>query len=182
MFLQNFLNILLISIFLGTSIAYIFSLDYIFSYFYSFLVMFFPFIFSYLYAEKIYIKPVFRVFIWGMIISLPFTLFKIPFFPVLSLSEFFYYSHGRKIFRTTISSIEIGKINFIFLLCLLLISVFGIIIKNFFLHILPSIIILSLLVPYPNSPGSILFFYNSSLLFFFTLISTIFIIIAFSLY
>ncbi|MEM5830839.1 MAG: hypothetical protein QXO40_01390 [Candidatus Aenigmatarchaeota archaeon] len=178
MFIQNFLAIIIASLFCGISIAYIFSLNYFTSLITSFLVLFFPFIISFLYSEKIYIKPIFKLNIFGMLISIVFIIFKIPFFPILSLEEVYYYSKARKIFENKITSKEIGKVSFIFILTLFIFAIFGIITKSFLLTFLPSILILSFLFPYKNSFGSILFFYSPLYLSFFIISSIIFLIIS----
>lgn len=178
MFIQNFLNIFIASLFVGISFSYIFSLNTFFSCLISFLIFLTSFTISYLYSEKIYVKPIFRLYVLGMLISLIFVLFKIPFFPILSIQDIFYYSRARKLFEIKISSKEIGKVAVIFLAILLFFSIIGIIAKNFLLAILPSVLIISFLVPYPNSFGSILFFYNSFILSFFAIISAIFIILS----
>lgn len=178
MFIQNFLTILIASVFCGVSISYIFSLNYFQSFLISFFILFSSFLISYFYSEKIYVKPAMKLNLFGMIISLIFTFLKIPFFPIISIEEIYYYSRARKIFEKKISSEEIGKIAFIFLLVLLVFSVIGILSKNFLLSFLPSILILSFSIPYRNSFGCTLFFYSLFFFSFFIICSIVFMLIS----
>lgn len=178
-FLQNFLSVLIASLFIGISFAYVFSLEYFLTSFVSFATLFVSFIVSYFFSEKKFIKFKISIYISGMLFSLIFVLFKIPFFPFLSIQEIYYYSRGRKLFETKISSKEVGKIASIFLTLLLFFSVIGVITKNFLLIILPSILILSFLMPYPNSFGAAIFFSNPFYFSFLVVTSIVFIILGF---
>lgn len=180
MFINNFLNIFLTAIFCGISISYIFSINIFLSCIASLSILFLAFFASYLYSEKIYIKPTYRIFLIGMLLSLFLVIFKIPFFPLLSLGDFYYYTRARKIFEYRMTSKEIGEVSFIFLLVLLIISSLGIIFKNFILTFIPSILTISLLTPYPNSFSSALFFYRPQLIPIFLIVSLIFIVLSLS--
>lgn len=178
MFFQNLLTILIASIFLGISFSYIFSTNIFLTLIYSSIILFLSFFISYIFSEKIYIKPIFKLNILGMIISILLLILKIPFFPILSIEEIYYYSKARKIFERKITSKEIGKIALAFLLVLLIFGILGILLKNFLLTFLSSILILSFLFPYKNSLGSILFFYSFFYFSFFLLCSIVFLAVS----
>ncbi|MEM5829945.1 MAG: hypothetical protein QXL82_00305 [Candidatus Aenigmatarchaeota archaeon] len=178
--MRNIINIFIASLFCGISFGYIFSLNFLNSFLLAFGMLFISFLVSYWYSEKSYIKPVFDLFIPGMIISLLLIFFKLPIFPILSIADVYYYAKARKIFERKISSLEIGKIAKIFLLILFLFNIFGILIKNFYISFLSSLLILSFLIPYKNSFGSILFFYDIQFFAIILISSLIFLFISFS--
>lgn len=181
MFIQNYILLFIISIFIGISFGYSFSLNYFFTCILSFFILFISFFITDVFSEKRFIKLKIGLYIPGLLLSVVFLiLFKIPFFPFLLLQEVYYYSRGRKIYEKKISSEEVGKLSAIFLGILLIFSIIGIFFKNFLLVVLPSVLIFSLLIPYSNSFGSALFFYNFFYFAFFFIISVIFIFIGFS--
>jgi len=94
-----------------------------------------------------------------MIISAFFTIFKIPFYPLIYL-EIYYYQKVRKIYAKKVSSEEILKVSKLFIAIIFLFSIVGIILKNSYLAFFSSSLIISLLIPYPNSLGSSIFMHD----------------------
>jgi len=101
MFEENVINFILVSIFCAISLSYIFDINFISSLIITSSVFFISFMITFFLAEKRYIKPIFKLYIPGMIISAFFTIFKIPFYPLIYL-EIYYYQKVRKIYAKKI--------------------------------------------------------------------------------
>ena len=159
MFEENVINFILVSVFCAISLSYIFDINFISSLIITSSVFFISFMITFFFAEKRYIKPVFKPYILGMIISAIFTIFKIPFYPIMYL-EIYYYQKARKMYDKKVSSEEILKVSRLFITTLFLFSILGILLKNPHLAIFSSTLIISLLIPYPNSLGSSIFMHD----------------------
>jgi len=177
MFEENIINFILFSVFCAISLSYIFDLNFINSLIIASSVFFISFMITFYFAEKRYIKPVFKLYIPGMIISAFFTIFKIPFYPLIYL-EIYYYQKVRKIYAKKVSSEEILKISKLFIAIIFLFSIIGIILKNPYLALFSSSLIISLLIPYPNSLGSSIFMHDRMFFAIILLSTLIFILIS----
>jgi len=171
MFKENVINFILVSVFCAISLSYIFDLNFINSLLMTFSIFFVSFFITFYFTEKRYIKPIFKLYVPGMLISALFTFFKIPFYPLIYL-EIYYYQKARKIYDKKVSSEEILKISKLFVAIIFLFSTIGIILKNPYLALFSSSLIISLLMPYPNSLGSSIFMHDR-MFFAIILISTI---------
>jgi len=177
MFEENLLTFILASIFCAISLSYIFDLNFFNSIAISSSVLFLSFLITFFFAEKRYLKPLFKLYIPGMLLSTLFTLFKIPFYPLIYL-EIFYYQKARKMYARKISSEEILKISKLFITVIFLFSTIGIIFKNPYLVVFASSLIFSLLIPYPNSLGSSIFMHDRMFFATILLITIIFVLIS----
>jgi hypothetical protein len=156
MFEKNILLISLLSIYSSISFSYAFSFNLIECLIISFFILLFSFLLTEYIANKrgIFFKINFWSF--GILISFIFSLFKIPIFPFLSVEEI-YYKKFKRIKKPKVDEVRSYFVMFGFFMFLF--SLFGIII-NPKISLFSSIFLFSFLLPYKNSIGSQIFFFN----------------------
>jgi len=171
---KNLLNLTLLATYSSITFSYIFSFNFLESLLFSFLILFTPFILTYFLAQKNGIFFELNFWNYGILISFIFAIFKIPIFPFLSVGEI-YYKRFKRISKPNVKEIRSYFVLFSFFFLILMF--FGVFI-NKKISIFSSIFLLSFLLPYKNSIGSKVFFYDALIYGLFLFLSFIFSILS----
>jgi len=174
MFERNFLILTLLAIYSSIAFSYVFSFNFFESLIFSSLALFTPFILTYFLAQKNGIFFELNFWNYGILISFIFAILKIPIFPFLSVGEI-YYKKFKRISKPSVKEIRSYFVLFCFFLLILMF--FGIFIDKK-ISVFSSIFLLSFLLPYKNSVGSKVFFYDALIYGLFLLLSFIFSILS----
>jgi hypothetical protein len=154
---KNIILFILISFFSSISIYYVFSFNFLECLFFCFISLFIPLIILSILLNKNGIVIEFGVWNYGILISFLLSILKLPVFPFLCV-ENIYYKKFKRIKKPEVS--EIRSYFVIFAFFILLISFFGFSF-NFRLSLISSLFLFSFLLPYKNSIGSKIFYFDA---------------------